>query len=170
MDDQTLDLLYSYGKRLHLTDDEMLDELSKVLGSFTLVTEFSKVDNDKRQVFGWASVSELGGERVVDHQRDSIAPEELEKAAYDYVRNSRVGGIMHQRVGKSAPKQVGTLIESMVFTPEKLEVMGLSKSAVPTGWWTGFKVMDDDIWEGVKKGKWAGFSVHGVGKRLPRKK
>jgi hypothetical protein len=135
--------------------------------------EIAKVDDEQRQVFGWASVTEINGEPVVDLQNDYLETIELEKAAYDYVLHSRVGGEMHDRVKKVAdsPKQVGTLIESMVFTPEKIEKMGLPPST-PRGWWIGFQVGRDDLgsaaWEQVKKGKYTGFSIHGLGRRIEK--
>lgn len=134
----------------------------------TLEGTIAKVDADERQVFGWASVTEINGEPVVDLQGDYMETYELEKAAYDYVLSSRVGGEMHQRVKKDSPKQVGTLIESMVLTPEKIEKMGLPDST-PHGWWIGFQIGRDEahdpVWDAVKKGKYTGFSIHGLGKR-----
>jgi hypothetical protein len=137
---------------------------------FDIAGMIEKVDTDKRQVFGWASIAELDGMPVIDRQGDVIMIEELEKAAYDYVLDSRVGGEMHQKITDggvskaSKPKQIGRMIESFVFTPEKIEKMGLPDST-PTGWWIGFKVDDDKVWSKVKKGQYAGFSIHGVGAR-----
>ena len=125
----------------------------------------SKVDDDKRQVFGWASITDLDGEPVVDHQNDWVAADELEKAVYDYVLKSRIGGTMHERVGKSQPKATSELIESIVITPEKIEKMGLPEGSLPLGWWTGFQVQDEDTWRKVKKGELGSFSIHGMGKR-----
>lgn len=140
------------------------------MADLTITGEISKVDEDKRQVFGWASVTEIDGEPVVDLQNDLLDTYELEKAAYDYVLHSRVGGAMHERMKKSAPKQVGTLIESFVVTPEKVEKMGLPPET-PQGWWIGFQLgEDDDVWKKVKKGEFTGFSIHGVGKRTPVEK
>jgi hypothetical protein len=134
--------------------------------------DFSKVDEDKRQVFGWASVTEMDGKPVVDLQGDYIHPEDMETAAYDYVLKSRVGGDMHSRVDEygnliekaDKPLHVSDLIESVVFTPEKCEAMGISKS-VAGRWWTGFKINDPDVWETVKSGERTGFSIHGAGLR-----
>lgn len=141
------------------------------MDDLTITGQISKVDDDHRQVFGWASVTELNGEPVVDLQNDYLETMELEKAAYDYVLHSRVGGEMHQRVGKSSPKQVGTLIESMVLTPEKIEKMGLPDST-PRGWWIGFQIAKDEtgdeVWKAVKDKKYTGFSIHGMGKRLEK--
>ena len=73
-----------------------------------------KTDDDRRQVFGWASVAvTAAGQPVVDCQDDVIEPEELEKAAYDFAENYRTAGDAHERCG------VGVLIESAVFTKEK---------------------------------------------------
>ena len=125
--------------------------------------EFSKVDSDKREVFGWASVVELDGKPVVDRQGDLISPDEIERAAYQYVMKSRKGGHQHRRDGEH-PFHASDMIESVVFTPEKISKMGLPDS-FPVGWWVGYKVNDDSTWALVKKGDVTGFSIHGKGKR-----
>lgn len=125
--------------------------------------EFSKVDTDKRQVFGWASIVELNGEPVVDMQGDYIEIDEVEKAAYDYVVKSRKGGNQHQREGDQ-PLHVSDMIESFVVTPEKIEKMGLP-TETPKGWWCGYQINDDETWKAVKEGKLTSFSIHGRGSR-----
>jgi hypothetical protein len=129
----------------------------------TWVGEFSKMDDDKRQVFGWASVVEVDGRPVVDRQGDWITPDEIEKAAYEYVVKSRVGGHQHKRTDNGA-FHASDMIESIVFTPEKIAKMGLPDD-FPVGWWVGYKVHDDETWTKVKKGDITGFSIHGKGKR-----
>lgn len=140
--------------------------------SVTWVGEIAKVDADKRQVFGWCSISEMNGVPYVDLQGDFMAVEEIEKSAYQYVLESRKGGDMHSRVRKGIttnfsdePKHTADLIESFVVTPEKLAVMGLERDALPHGWWLGMKVNDDEQWAMVKSGERTGFSVHGTGAR-----
>lgn len=125
--------------------------------------EISKRDDDKRQVFGWASVIEVDGQPVVDYQGDIMELDVIESAAYDYVQKSRKGGNMHQRAGEE-PLHVSDLVESFVLTPEKKEQMGLPETA-PTGWWVGFKVNDEATWQEVKDGKLKEFSIHGKGVR-----
>jgi hypothetical protein len=127
--------------------------------------EFAKVDSDKRQVFGWASIVEVDGVPVVDLQGDYIDIEEVEKSAYDYVVKSRKGGDMHRRDGE-VPVHVSDMIESFIVTPEKREKMGLPDS-VPSGWWVGYQINDDEAWNLVKSGKRTGFSIHGRGQRTP---
>lgn len=125
--------------------------------------EFSKVDGEKRQVFGYASIVEIDGEPVIDRQGDYISADEIEKAAYQYVQNSRKGGHQHKRDG-DGPFHASNMIESFVITPEKIEKMGLP-SDTPVGWWVGYKVEDEETWAKVKKGEVTGFSIHGKGKR-----
>lgn len=128
---------------------------------------FSEVDEDQRTAFGWASVTELNGSPVIDKQGDFITTDDIEKAAYAYVHKSRVGGDMHRRTpsmqGDSAYK-VSDLIESIVFTDEKVAKMGLPDD-FPRGWWVGFKIHDEPTWQLVKKGERTGFSIHGRGMR-----
>ena len=145
---------------------EVLDEIEKGAGvDVTFHTEFSKLDSDKREVFGWASVVELNGQPVEDRQGDIITPEELERAAYSYVQKSRIGGNQHRREGDT-PFHASDMIESLVLTKEKVEKMGLPPTT-PLGWWVGYKVHDDDTWSAIKKGDLTGFSIHGRGRRVP---
>jgi hypothetical protein len=120
-----------------------------------------KIDQEKQLVFGWASVIKDTNDKILlDRQEDFIESEdELEKAAYDYVLKSRDGGEMHIRKG------VSTMVESVVLSKEKQLALGIPAGIVPIGWWIGFKVNDDRVWNEVKKGGYVGFSVHGTGKR-----
>jgi len=123
--------------------------------------EIVKVDTDQQLVFGWASViADHDGRTLLDRQGDYIdSDSEMEKAAYDYVLHSRDGGEMHIRKG------VATLVESMVFSVEKQQALGITPGTMPVGWWIGFKVTDEGVWNEVKKGGYVGFSVHGTGRR-----
>ena len=145
-----------------------LNPVSKGIGDVVWETEISKVDVDKRQVFGWATVTHVDGQEVVDLQDDYIPMEEIEKAAYSYVVSSRKGGDMHAREG-DGPKHTADLIESVIFSPEKIEKMGLDPAVFPKmGWWLGMKVNDEEQWELVKKGERTGFSIHGKGTRVSK--
>ena len=95
-----------------------------------------------------------------DFQGDMIDPETLEKAVYDYVEESRDGGEMYKRLG------VATLIESIVFTKEKMSALGIPDGTIPEGWWVGFRVSDPDVWEKVKDGTYKMFSIEGTGERV----
>ena len=116
--------------------------------------QIQKVDSERRILFGWANVAvDENNRAVVDSDNDTIPIDELEQAAYRYVEFSRTGGEMHERAG------VANLIESMVFTPEKSELLGIS--GLPQGWWVGFRVIDDDVWQKVKSGQYSMFSIGG---------
>jgi hypothetical protein len=162
-------LAASKGRRYHSDDpDPTKRELTKADdGSEILwMGEFSKVDDDKHQVFGWASIVEIDGEPVIDRQGDFMELEDIEKAAYEYVMKSRKGGHQHKRTEDDQPFQASDMIESIVFTDEKVSKMGLPDD-FPRGWWVGYKVRDGETWEKIKKGEVTGFSIHGRGKRLP---
>jgi hypothetical protein len=139
--------------------------MAKSVDEVGIYAEISKVDTDKRQIFGWASVTSVNGQPVVDLQDDVLDLEEIEKAAYSFVQKSRIGGNMHQKE-ETGPIHVSDMIESMVITPEKKKAMGLPDE-VPEGWWVGFKVNDDQTWADAKTGKLAGLSIHGSGRRVP---
>ena len=120
-----------------------------------------KSDDEKMLAFGWANVSmRVDGELIEDWQADIIEPEELENAAYEYVLLYHEGGEMHERGG------VAVLIESVVFTEEKMQAMGIPAGTLPVGWWIGFKITDKDVWEKVKNGTYQMFSIEGEAERV----
>jgi len=121
-----------------------------------------KSDDDKRLVFGWASVSvTLDGVPLEDRQSDIIDPDELENAAYEYVLNFRDGGEEHI----PSLRKKARLVESCVFTEEKQEAMGIPPGTLPVGWWIGFYVDDDEAWGKIKNGTYKMFSIEGTATR-----
>lgn len=126
-----------------------------------------KTDDDKRLVFGWASVSiTVDGEQLEDRQKDIIDPEDLEEAAYEYVLNFRDTGEEHI----SSMRKKGKLVESCVFTAEKQKAIGIPEGILPIGWWIGFKIEDDAAWQRVKNGTYKMFSIEGKANREPVEK
>ena len=126
-----------------------------------------KTSDDKRLVFGWASVSiTVDGEQLEDHQKDLIDPEDLEEAAYEYVLNFRDTGEEHNQ----GLRKKGKLVESCVFTAEKQKAMGIPEGILPIAWWIGFKIEDDEAWEKVKNGTYRMFSIEGRANRVPVEK
>lgn len=127
----------------------------------------AKMDDDKRLVFGWASISfTADGEQLEDLQHDLINPEDLEEAVYEYVLNFRDTGEEH----RPHLRKKGKLVESCVFTAEKQRAMGLPEGILPVGWWIGFKIEDDEAWEKVKNGTYRMFSIEGKAQRVPVEK
>lgn len=140
------------------------DEVKKDDDSEVGVVEVAKTDEDKRLVFGWAyQTHDKDGKLIVDKSGEYVDdPEELEEAAYGFVLKNRVQGDSHGRdLETNIAKQVGSMVESVVFTPEKIAKMGIPAGTMPTGWWVGFKVDDDDAWQAVKNGQRKSFSIHG---------
>jgi hypothetical protein len=121
--------------------------------------EIIKADDEQQIVFGWAYVvKDKNGEQVIDKSGDFVDEiEEIEKSAYDYVLKSRASDTHHSNV------QSGEMVESIVFTPEKIEKMGLPANSVPLGWWVGYK-LGDEAWATYKNGA-TSFSIHGSGTR-----
>lgn len=119
--------------------------------------QIAKTVPAKQQVFGWASVAALAsGETVVDSHEHVIPPDELESAVYEF-------NMFYRDLDEKHTEAVqGTLIESFMVTPDKLEIMGLAKDALPTGWWVGFWIADPNLFQKVVNGEYSMFSIAGV--------
>lgn len=127
----------------------------------TFTADITIAKSFKNQVFGWANVSiRKDGTQIEDHQSHRIDTEDLEDAAYDFVVNSYGSGDMHLSSGK------GELIESVVFTKEKMAKMGIPIGTIPEGWWIGFK-LDPEHAEMVRSGKRTMFSIEGSARLEP---
>ena len=98
--------------------------------------------------------------RNKDEQREAQRRSPEKEGKTSEVDLYREGGEMHIRGG------VARLIESAVFTKEKMEAMGIPEGTLPTGWWIGFQVTDADVWEKVKDGTYSMFSIEGEAKRV----
>lgn len=112
-----------------------------------------KVDDEQRMVFGWASVVTENGEAVVDRQGDVIEAETLVKAVNEFMEHVRVGKAMH------TGEQVGVVVHSLPITKEIGEALGIHSNR--EGWVVAYKVFDDSVWERVKSGELAAFSIGG---------
>ena len=112
-----------------------------------------KADEEQRLVYGWASVVTEKGEPVIDRQGDIIEPETLVKAVNNFMEHVRVGKEMHKG------DQIGAVIHSMPITKEIGESLGIQSDR--EGWVVAFKVYNDDVWDKVKSGELAAFSIGG---------
>lgn len=132
---------------------EFAKELTQPARAFVI----TKADPVKKQCFGWASVAvTVDGEAIVDAHDHVIEPGDLEQAAYGFVMLHRDLDERH-----TAPVR-GTVIESMVVTPDKLKAMGLPTNALPQGWWVGFQITDDAVFAKVQSGEYTMFSIAGT--------
>lgn len=115
-----------------------------------------KFIDDEQLVFGWASISkDKDGNRPFEWQGDIIDMEELEPAIYKFNLECREANADH-----SGP-QVGRLVESVVFSKEKMAAMGIPEGIVPEGVWCGFKIDDTQVYKKVKQGIYKMFSIEG---------
>lgn len=148
----------AYDPRVH-TDNNPGSKGEPVDKSLDMEIEFDvrKTDEDQQLVFGWASVCSMDGWDGFDKQEDRIPEHELEKAGYEFSLYCRSMGHMHEQMG------VGRLIESMVFTKQKQDLLGIDLGLV--GLWVGFKVDDPVVWKSIKSGNLQEFSIGGKAKR-----
>ena len=119
--------------------------------------EVTKIDNEQRIVYGYASVISRDGEPIVDLQGDVISAEEMEKAASDFMLGARVGKTMHQ--GEATT----TIIHSFPMTAETKKAYQIESPY--EAWLIAVKVHDDETWEKVKAGSLKDFSIGGKAQR-----
>lgn len=120
------------------------------------INKVQKVDDEKRQVFGFFSVIEANGVPIIDSQGDVMLSNDLEAAVYKYVKVSRMGDDRHDGRCKAV------MIESMYFSKEKQQALGIDLGLV--GWWGGFEVTDEVMWAKIKAGEYESFSIGGAGR------
>lgn len=117
---------------------------------------------EQQLVFGWANVTvQEDGTPPVDYQGDVIPTDELESAAYNYVLNFGIANKEHDW-----GTDCGWVVESMMFTKEKMAALGIPDGAMPEGWWIGFYIPDPAVFAKVKSGDYNMFSIEGTGRRI----
>lgn len=124
----------------------------------------TKADEMRGLVYGWANqVVDGAGVPVVDSQGDVITPDDLDEAVVEFMLDYRKSGEMHSGLA------VGHVVESLVWSPEKAEAMGLPAEVaknLPVGWWIGVKV-PPAVMAKVKDGTYQMFSIQGEAVREP---
>jgi hypothetical protein len=150
---------------------EIHSNVPSVISQFNLAKSRAKADSvykitksvdDQQLVFGWANIAiDKDGNFPLDWDGDVTKPEELEKAAYNFVLKYRETGEQHQGEAK------GQLVESVMFTKEKQVAMGIPDGVVPEGWWVGFHIEDSEVFKKIKDGTYEMFSVEGTATRVP---
>lgn len=121
--------------------------------------KIEKYDDDNQIIFGWANVTiRKDGEQIKDSDEHLMDTEDLEMAAYAFNLSYRELGESHMLKNK------GHLVESMMFTKEKMKALNIPEGTIPEGLWVGFYVPDKDLYMKVKKGDYKMFSIEGLGK------
>ncbi len=138
----------------HLEKDGL--DKTEVGKSEDLYAEIVKADVKQQRV--WAVVLEP---KVLDAQGDWESPEEIEKAAHDWLESFQEVGTDHK--GQANPK-IRPCESYITKADEKL-----GGQDVPKGSWVlGVHVLDKGEWQRVEKGELNGFSVQGFGKRTQK--
>jgi hypothetical protein len=114
-----------------------------------IIVKISSVEEEKRIVYGEVLVPD-----EVDSQDDTISAEEIEKAAHNYALTPMIVGQGHMKEAKARP------VETFIYSPE------IMKNVKPGSWVMAVKVDDEELWEGVKRGEFSGFSIGARAKRI----
>lgn len=142
---------------VYITEEVPVDDTVCVDIGFNIY----KAREDEQLVSGWANVSvNADGSLPLDWQDDIIAPETLEKAANNFMLDYRASGVMHDG------DAVGTVVESIVFTKEKQQAIGIPEGTIPQGWFITVKVHDPKVFAKVKDGTYKMFSIQGTCNRV----
>lgn len=97
---------------------------------------------------------------TIDAHNDTVSAEEIEKAAFEYMRKSRVIGEQHKKKGEAE------IVESYIAPVD----FNLGGQKVKKGSWVmTVKVLSDKLWKAVKAGEFTGFSIGGYGNRQAAK-
>lgn len=145
---------------VYITTETPVDEKVYVDVGFQ-INKAKDAENEQGLVSGWANVAvNANGSIPLDWQDDIIEPEELEKAAINFMLDYRDSGVNHE--GGS----VGTIVESIVFTKDKQEALGIPEGVLPVGWFITVKVHDPEVFAKVKDGTYRMFSIQGACHRI----
>jgi len=119
--------------------------------------EIVKIDKMKRLVYGIFLVPE-----TADHDGDVISGDDIEKVAHDFMVDYRTIDEMHRDVIDA------DIVESAIAWEDGLKYHG--KELKKGTWFGAVKVHNDDVWEKIQNGEYAGFSVRISGIREPIEK
>jgi hypothetical protein len=109
--------------------------------------------DEERLAFGWGYVSTVNGEISLDHSGEFIRPDQIAKAATNFMLSMRTAKRMH------TGEKIGEVIHSMPLTNDVAKALGIQSDR--EGWIIAIKVYDDAVWQDVKSGKLAAFSIGG---------
>lgn len=120
----------------------------------TLSVPITKLDAERRQISGWASVASVDGTPVVDRQGDIIDIDDLREAAHSFIANERSGLLMHRG------EPVMQIVES--FVVDEASAAALAITGTTRGWWIVAQLADNAAWQRVKSGELRALSIAGT--------
>lgn len=148
-----LDLIASAVPEEATVSKRLEGEIDALIEEFTAMPEpVLKLDEDRRMVYGWASVISKNGTPIIDRQGDVVTTDELRSAVHDFMKH-RTAGDMHGELG------VGEVVESFVLDRAVQKSLGIDLGI--EGWYVGVHVPNDEVWEKVKDGTYGAFSIGG---------
>ncbi len=138
-------------------------EYDRVMQNFGMTPGKPGEPVEQQLVFGWANVTiQEDGTTPFDWQGDVIETDVLEAAAYNYVLQHGLANQEHEW-----GTECGWLVESMMFTKDKMSALGIPEGTIPEGWFVGFYIPDPDVYQKVKDGEYNMFSIEGRAIRIP---
>lgn len=138
-------------------------EYDNVMCNFGMSKGADGDDIEQQLVFGWANVTmQEDGTSPFDWDQDTMDTCVLETAAYNYVLKHGIANESHEW-----GTECGWLVESMMFTKEKMAALGIPEGQIPEGWFVGFYVPDPAVYKKVKSGEYNMFSIQGSARRIP---
>lgn len=118
-----------------------------------------KADQEERYILGIVlePLKEMG---KADSQGDTYSAEEVRKAAYTFMEEFGNLGEQHQKYINGRVK----IRENWITRDDSV----INGQVVKAGTWLlGVHVIDDDLWDAVKEGKFTGFSIGGYATTTP---
>ena len=127
-----------------------------------LEVELKVIDEAKREVIGLALVP---NKKILRRKDDTefyieFSEQTIEKVQELYLKNLRANNVT---IDHEKPVDGVSLIESWIVEDtknDKSNIYGLN--AVKGSWVVKMKIYNDDVYEGVKLGKFNGFSIEGL--------
>ena len=144
-----------------ISNQALLDQADA--SSFVPLLPVEKKSADKQSVLG--VVLEPGTKRdgtVDDSQGSEIDASEIERAAHLWLARFQNRGLQHKKIVNSKVE----IYESYV-APVNMTIGG--RKIKKGTWLLMYHILDSDLWEQVKNGEIAGFSMGGFAKKRPVK-
>lgn len=131
------------------------------LVKFSRPVPIAKADEDRQIAYG-VVLEPCTAETTIDTQGDWYTAEDIELAAHGFMAAVAKGiggsGLMH-----SGAELIGYPVETFIAPVD----FQLGDDIVKAGSWVlGVHYPDPEIWAGIRKGKYAAFSVQGRGVRI----
>lgn len=127
--------------------------VSELTNKVRLEGKILKQLDEERLAFGWAYVSTVKGELSLDHSGEFIRPDQIAKAATNFMLSMRTAKRMH------SGERIGEVVHSMPLTDDIAKALGIETDR--QGWIVAVKVHDDAVWQDVKSGRLSAFSIGG---------